>query len=142
MRLNNHDERGANPVTPFGKEIRKLRIDADITLSDMAKGLKKKRTPSYLSAVELGDKPLSDDLVEDIIEYLRALSHFRKHKLDADYLRRVADRTKKTLDIANLNDAEKEAVVGFARRLPALSERKRALLTQKVEEWIGDKDSD
>lgn len=128
-------------MTPFGKEIRKLRIDADITLSDMANGLKNKRTPSYLSAVELGDKPLADDLVEEVIEYLRALLYFRTHKLDAGYLRRLADRTKKAVDVAHLNEPEKEAVAGFARRLPALSEKKRAILTQKVEEWISDKEN-
>ena len=126
-------------MTPFGKEIRKLRIDADITLSDMADGIRK--TPSYLSAVELGDKPLSDALVENIIDYLRTLPYFRTHKLDASFLRRLADRTKKAVGIAHLNDQEKEAVAGFARRLPGLSEKKRAMLTQKVEEWISDKEN-
>lgn len=128
-------------MTPFGKEIRKLRIDADITLNDMAKGLERKRTASYLSAVELGDKPLSDDLVEEIINYLRALPYFHTHKLDADFLRRVADRTKKAVDVAHLQAPEKEAVAGFARRLPELSAKKRALLTQKVEQWLSEKES-
>lgn len=125
-------------MTPFGKEIRKIRIDADITMSDMAAAIEK--TPAYLSAVELGDKPLSDALVQDIIKYLRTLPYFREHRLDADFLLRLADRTRRTVDVQHLEDSEKEAVAGFARRLPGMSEQKRAALTRKVEEWMSEKE--
>lgn len=125
-------------MTPFGKEIRKVRIDADITMSELAMAIEK--TPAYLSAVELGDKPLSDALVQDIIKYLRTLPYFREHRLDADFLRRLADRTRRTVDVKHLKESEKEAVAGFARRLPGMSEQKRAALTKKVEEWMSEKE--
>ena len=125
-------------MTPFGKEIRKLRIDADITMSDMAKGLGK--LPSYLSAVELGDKPLSDEFAKAIIGYLQTLPYFRKHRLDTEYLLRVADRTRRTVDVHALQDRDRETVAAFARRLPGLSAQKRATVNKKLEEWLSDKE--
>ena len=125
-------------MTPFGKEIRKRRIDADITLSDMAKALDV--PPSYLSAVELGDKPLSEALAKRIIDYLQSLPYFREHQLDVDYLIRVADRTRKTVavDMKVLEDNQKEVVAAFARKLPTLTIQQRASITQKLEEWMKD----
>lgn len=125
-------------MTPFGKEIRKLRIDADITMSDMAKGLGK--LPSYLSAVELGDKPLSEEFAKAIIGYLRGLPYFRKHRLDEDYLLRLADRTRRTIDVQTLHDRDREVVAAFARRLPHMSAQKRATISKKLEELLAEKE--
>lgn len=45
-------------LTPFGKYLRKLRIDRNELMKDMADKLKV--TSSYLSAVEMGKKPVPD----------------------------------------------------------------------------------
>jgi transcriptional regulator with XRE-family HTH domain len=121
-------------VTLFGKEIRKMRLDADVTLSDMAEALDKKA--SYLSAVELGDKPLSEQLVKDIIKYFRSLPYFRQHRFDEDYVLRLADRTRRIVPVEHLKESEKEAVAAFARRLPELSDPARAAFTKKLEELL------
>ncbi len=51
-------------ITPFGKCVRKLRIDRNMLLKDMADRLQK--SSAYLSAVESGRKPVPPQLVEDI----------------------------------------------------------------------------
>jgi len=104
-------------LTPFGKQVRKYRIDANITLSDMADALKVK--PSYLSAVETGRKPLNDELVR------KAVAHFKTLKVNAHELFALADRTRKQLSLEQLEEAEREAVAGFARRLPDMTRNQR-----------------
>ena len=51
-------------ITPFGKYLRKLRIDHDEKLKDMAAKLGV--TGSYLSAVEIGKRDSTLKLVWDI----------------------------------------------------------------------------
>ena len=51
-------------LTPFGKALRKLRIDRDMLLKDMAD--KASLTPAFLSAVEAGRKPIPHYLVDRI----------------------------------------------------------------------------
>jgi transcriptional regulator with XRE-family HTH domain len=113
-------------LTPFGKQARKYRIDADITLSDMAEALKVK--PSYLSAVETGRKPLSDELVR------KAVAYFKSIKINADDLFALADRTRKALSLENLEEDEREEVAAFARRLPDLSRSRRREVILKLRE--------
>ena len=49
-------------VTPFGKMLRKIRVETDETQADMANGLNV--SGSFLSAVETGDKNIPDNWVE------------------------------------------------------------------------------
>jgi transcriptional regulator with XRE-family HTH domain len=124
--------------TPFGKQIRKLRIDANIRLGDMAEALGKQ--PSFVSDVELGARPLSNEYVGAVIEYLKTLPYFRKHRLDVDYLQRLADRTRRTVDVEALPEDDRAAVAGFARRLPNLPAQKREAVKKKLEQWLGDQE--
>lgn len=123
-------------MTPFGREIRKLRIDADVTMGEMAVALGKK--PSYMSAVELGDKPLSEELAASIIGYLKSLPYFKHNKLNERLLMRLADRSRKTVNVQALPERSRESVAAFARRLPELSERRQAILNQKLEEILSE----
>jgi transcriptional regulator with XRE-family HTH domain len=54
-------------LTPFGKEVRKVRIDRGWLLRDMAEGIGV--ASSFLSGVETGRKPAPDDLVERISKW-------------------------------------------------------------------------
>ncbi len=56
-----------NSLTEFGKAIRKARIDADITLVGMAHDLQ--ISPSFLSAVETGNKKFPIGLADRIKAY-------------------------------------------------------------------------
>jgi transcriptional regulator with XRE-family HTH domain len=125
-------------VTPFGKEIRKLRNEAEprIFMSKMAKDLGK--LPSYLSDVELGEKPLSEEFAKAIIAYLKNHSALKNKRVDADYLQALADRSRRTVNVEALKESERETLVAFARRLPNLPATKRAKLNEKFEEWLND----
>ena len=59
-------------MTPFGCEIRKLRSERGVTLSDMAKALQV--SPAYLSALEHGKRGKPSDLmVYQICSYLNII---------------------------------------------------------------------
>lgn len=57
-------------TTEFGKVIRKLRIDADVTMAVMAAEMGV--SPSFLSQVESGNKLLSPAWAEKIYDYFAA----------------------------------------------------------------------
>ena len=56
-------------LTPFGKALRKLRIDGDMLLKEMADGLNV--TPAFLSAVESGRKPIPGTLIGRIADWMK-----------------------------------------------------------------------
>lgn len=56
-------------LTPFGKALRKLRIDKDMLLKEMADGAGV--TPAFLSAVEVGRKAIPKNLVDRIADGTR-----------------------------------------------------------------------
>lgn len=57
---------GRNMLTRFGKELRKIRIEHDEILKDMADKLNV--TAAYLSAVENGNRKIPDSWVNIITE--------------------------------------------------------------------------
>ena len=56
-------------LTPFGKALRKLRIDEDMLLKNMADGASV--TPAFLSAVEAGRKPIPHYLISRIADSMK-----------------------------------------------------------------------
>lgn len=52
--------------TPFGRELKKLRIDAGETIRDMAKQLD--ITASYLSTIETGKRNIPVDMISKLQE--------------------------------------------------------------------------
>lgn len=116
-------------ITPFGKQVRKFRIDADLTLSDMAEELD--MFPAYLSAVETGRKPLNDELVRRCIRY------FRRHGIDASNLLTLADRARKQVNVERLDEDERAAFAALARKLPQLPKSKRREMIERIVEEEG-----
>ena len=53
--------------TPFGKKIRKMRIDKEVRLKDMALSLGV--TSAFLSAIETGKKNITPKLFDDTVQY-------------------------------------------------------------------------
>ena len=51
-------------LTAFGKALRKIRIDRNLLLKDMADGLG--CSSPFLSAIESGTKKIPDDMIERI----------------------------------------------------------------------------
>jgi predicted transcriptional regulator len=98
-------------LTAFGLCTRKLRLDLGMSLKSMADGLG--ITSAYLSAIELGDKPLPAKLADQAVKFLEPLSTAEKIK----ELRIAADASLDTVPITNLESNERVLVAAFARRL-------------------------
>ena len=57
-------------ATTFGKELRKLRIDKDENIHDMAKKLG--ISISYLSAIEAGSRNIPSDMVDKMVSFIKS----------------------------------------------------------------------
>jgi HTH-type transcriptional regulator, competence development regulator len=114
-------------LTPFGNQVRRYRLESNITLSDMAGALN--ITPAYLSAVETAREPLRDELVQNIVAYLKIL------KIDAHDLVGLADPPAKDLPLHDLEEHERQALSAFVRRLPEMPRSQRRAAIQRLLDW-------
>lgn len=112
-------------LTPFGKTLRKLRIDRGETQMDVAEAIG--ISVAFLSAVETGKKNASKEVIDKLIR------HNGLDQSHADSLRRDAlvSREEVIINMRNLDDPTRELVAGFARRFEEDSldaEQRRRLL--------------
>jgi len=96
-------------LTPFGKAIRKLRLDKGMRLLDLAGRMK--LSTSYISAIETGRKPIPDSYVAAVGRAMGVST------AELAELRRAADRTRKDVRLDKLPEEDRELVAAFARRL-------------------------
>ena len=96
-------------LTDFGRFLRKIRIDCDEILKDMAEKLNV--SAAYLSAVEMGKRNIPEQWVNRISE-LYNLSEEEKINLNG-----AADNSAKsiTLNFDNISNSHKETAILFAR---------------------------
>jgi transcriptional regulator with XRE-family HTH domain len=94
-------------LTPFGKAVRKARLDADVTLSEMASALSV--TSAFLSALETGRKKVPPQMAEKVEAY------FAKHSVRIEKLQPLADVSNETVSLEGLNPEHQMMVAGFAR---------------------------
>jgi transcriptional regulator with XRE-family HTH domain len=104
-------------VTDFGKEIRKLRIERGETMVEMSARVNK--SPSFLSAVETGKKPVPSQLVDDITQ---AYGLAKKQSVQ---LRDLAEKSVNAFRITPTSDAEQALVAALVRRLGSLTAEQR-----------------
>jgi transcriptional regulator with XRE-family HTH domain len=98
-------------LTEFGKVVRRLRMEYDLSLKDMAKAMN--MGSSYLSALEYGERKLNNDHVERAVGYLTPIA---KPEEVAEVRRAAAQST----DVVNTAEVPADArhhVAAFARRL-------------------------
>jgi transcriptional regulator with XRE-family HTH domain len=115
-------------LTPFGKALRKLRIEKSLRLLDLATKLDV--STSFLSAVETGKKPIPNGFV-------RKLSHtLTISQAELEELHRAEDRTRTEVPVDDKKEEDRELIAALARRLddPGLRERLRKLLKSLVGE--------
>ena len=94
-------------LTPFGAALRKLRIDHEMRLFDLAEKLGK--STAMLSAVETGRKTIPDGFVADIVRVMNLTP--TEHRA----LRAAKDKTIKEVNVEHLQPSERELVAAFAR---------------------------
>lgn len=103
-------------LTGFGKELRKIRLDKDELLRDMAEKLGV--TVAYLSAVENGNRKIPDAWIPQIARLY--------HLNDAEILKlqRLAymDKDNMPINIGGVSQGQKNLAFSFARRFQELSE--------------------
>jgi len=97
-------------LTEFGQFLRKLRIDCDELLKDMAGVLGV--TSSYLSAVETGKRNIPENWVEKICQ------HYNLDMIDRELLTVAAFNSTKTvtMDLSNMVPKRRETASLFARK--------------------------
>ncbi len=116
-------------LTLFGKELRKLRIDRDMRLYDLAQALG--ISAAMISAIETGRKPIPDRFVLDVS---RAMD-LKTDEIRA--LRSAKEKTLKEVRVDHLSAERREIVAAFARSLndlsPELLERIRKNVLKSIE---------
>jgi len=97
-------------LTEFGQFLRKLRIDCNEFLKDMADKLGV--TSSYLSAVETGKRNVPDDWVDKIGQL------YELDMMEQDALRVAATNSARsiTMDLSSTQPKRKETALLFARQ--------------------------
>ena len=103
-------------LTPFGKTVRKMRIDLGLTLKSMAEAMG--MTSSYLSAIETGKRAVTKPVLDSIIGYLNA-DEKQKEKLIS-----AARDSQQSVEISlsGKNDHAREVAIAFARSFDELNE--------------------
>lgn len=101
-------------TTAIGKELRKLRIDEDERLLDMAKRLEK--SSAFVSAVETGKKSPPSGFEELVIQTYRLVGEA------AEALRNAADRSRKAFTLEANTALQRDTAGLMARRMDTLSE--------------------
>lgn len=115
-------------VTAFGKFLRRLRIDHEMLLKDMADKLGV--SSAYLSSLELGKKPIPNNFDQKIIDT------FSIKNGEADELRQAASISQPSvkIDLVGKTTGDREMVMSFARRYESLSEENK----QKLKKLLGE----
>jgi transcriptional regulator with XRE-family HTH domain len=121
-------------LTPFGKTLRKERLERGMMLGEMARKLKV--GSSYLSQVETGKKPLSDSFVSKVADFFDLNTSERNALFrDAAASRALSKATSfniKVPESASTFDRELAArlELGFARMPPAAKQKLDELLKE------------
>jgi len=102
-------------LTPFGKILRKIRIDRSCTLADIA--TLTSVTPAFVSALETGRKPVPPTFLEKLGSALDLSTPQRKELLKAA----AAQAREVSIPLGQRTDRAKELAVAFARRFETLS---------------------
>lgn len=106
-------------VTGFGKIIRKLRIDKDISMRVMAEAIRK--STAFISAIEMGKKKINESFLHDIRDY------FDLSSVLFDELKSAADKSngQVVLPLEPLSPQDQDGVLAFARKFSSLSDRQK-----------------
>lgn len=117
-------------LTEFGKVLRKIRIDRQQLLRDMADKLGV--SSAYLSAVETGKRRIPQDWVSKIAS-IYSLSCEEQADLQSAADNSVFDVT---ISLVNASEQKRNAVLSFARALDGLNDEdlKRIMASMKGKE--------
>ncbi len=98
-------------LTEFGKAVRTLRMNYDISLKEMATAMH--MGSSYLSALEYGERKLSDSHVEAAVQFFST----RAKAEELGQLRAAAASSSEVVSTTGVAPSERNWVAAFARKL-------------------------
>lgn len=101
------------PTVPIGKFLRRLRVDHDERLFDMAKKIGV--SSAFLSAVENGHKKASNSLINKIINIYNLTP-----SQESDLYNDLA-MSEQSLNLSNFSREKQQATLMFARKFDELS---------------------
>lgn len=116
-------------LNEFGKVVRKARIDAGVTMYQMAEELQ--TTASFLSAIETGRKKIPADWVGAIEKYFSVKGFHLKS------LGQLADISNKTVSLDGLTREHQMLVAGFARVQSSAITQEEVISFKKLLQKIG-----
>lgn len=100
-------------LTDFGKILRKLRVDHNERILDMAEKIGK--SSAFISAVERGQKPIPDDFDDLIIQA------YDLHGQEAQAIRKAYTCSKTSFQLKPNTDLGRDAADLLAKRINELS---------------------
>ena len=118
-------------ATALGKFLRKIRVDNDERLYDMAKRVEV--SSAFLSGVENGRKKAQSSLIEKII------SEYKLNLQEQKQLQDAISISEEKIDISQFSPKKQEATLMFARKFDDLSDKQ---LEQIKSILKGDKNND
>lgn len=115
-------------ITEFGKALRKLRIDRNEYIKDMAEKLH--ISVAYLSAIETGKRAIPENLVGGIT---RA---YRLEPDDVDALNQLKDKSNREVRISLIGKTRKqiEAILRFAKCVGTMNNEKLDKIVQIMDD--------
>ncbi len=119
-------------IPEYGALIREIRGQLHISLRQMADAVGYSAT--YLSALEMGERPMTDEFLGVVMGYLR------KKGLPAMEVAKVcaaADRIRRTVDVGNLDGEGRHAVAAFARKWDDMGRDAREKFLREVSAGVG-----
>lgn len=117
--------------TPYGKAVKKMRIDNGLKLKDMADALGYKS--AYLSAVELGKKRVTDQLIVKTVEFFGQFPDVSSAELDLLAELSESSQPEISIELYGKSDFDRSLIASFARKFPNLDDEKKAALKEFLE---------
>ncbi|MBO4618892.1 MAG: helix-turn-helix domain-containing protein [Victivallales bacterium] len=113
-------------VTPVGRFLRKLRIDCNEVLYDMAQKLK--CSSAFISALELGKRPVPSEFQQNLT------SVYQLSEVQQQEFQQSIEQSAKSisLNLEELPEGNRDLALVFARRLKTMEEKE----AEKLLNWL------
>lgn len=118
-------------LTAFGKALRKIRIDRNLLLKDMADGLG--CSSPFLSAIESGTKRIPDDMIERISQVYK----LTEEEVQSLEVGKVQSMKEVVMSLKDFCAQDRELAMAFARNFDALKEDQKEKLRAILKEAGG-----
>ncbi len=103
-------------ATTYGKVLRRIRIDRDELLKNMAEKLK--MTSAYLSSIENGKRQIPNNMTRSIVD----IYELDKHQMDELYNAEAHVRTNIDINLEEASSSQKATVLALARQFENLTD--------------------